>query len=83
MLKIPLPYYIFFSKINIFPEKPIEIKYKNIHLWMPKSLLNSIVKHHILYKLSITTPTEENKLTYKTYNNKLNAIKQKSRTRLF
>ena len=32
----------------------------------------------LIYKLSITTPTEENKLTYTTYNNKLNAIKRKT-----
>ena len=62
----------------IFPEKSVELKYKNRHLWMPKSLLKSIKQNHILYKLSINTPTEANKLTYKTYNNKLNAIKRKA-----
>ena len=45
---------------------------------MPKLLLNSIEKNDILYKLSITTPTEENKLTYKTYSNRLNTIKRKA-----
>ena len=37
----------------IFPEKSVELKYKNRHLWMPKSLLKSIKQNHILYKLSI------------------------------
>ena len=45
---------------------------------MPKSLLKSIRNNHSLYKLSITNPTEINKLIYKTYNNKLNSIKRKA-----
>ena len=45
---------------------------------MPKSLLKSIRNNHRLYKLSITNPTEINKLSYKTYNNKLNSIKRKA-----
>ena len=40
---------------------------------MLKSLLKSIQN-----KLSITNPTEINKLTYKTYNNKLNSVKRKA-----
>ena len=48
------------------------------HSWMPKSLLKSIRHNHSLFKLSITNPTEINKLTYKTYNNKLNSIKRKA-----
>ena len=63
---------------NVFPEKYREIKYKNRHSWMPKSLLKSIRNNHSLYKLSITNPTEINKLTYKTYDNKLNSIKRKA-----
>ena len=62
---------------NVFPEKYIEIKYKNRHSWMPKSLLKSIRNNHSLYKLSITNPAEINKLTYKTYN-KWNSIKRKA-----
>ena len=42
---------------NVFTEKYIEIKYKNRHSWMPKSLLKSIRNNHRLYKLSITNPT--------------------------
>ena len=68
---------------NVFSEKYIEIKYKNRHSWMPKSLLKSIRNNHSLYKLSITNPTEINESTFKTYNNKLISIKKKSRTRLF
>ena len=63
---------------NVFPEKSVEIKYKNRHPWMSKSLLKSIKKNHSLYKLSITSPTAANTLTYKTYNNKLNSIKRKA-----
>ena len=62
---------------NVFPEKSVEIKYKNRHPWMAKSLLKSIKKNHSLYKLSITSPTAANTLTYKTYNNKVNSIKRK------
>ena len=36
---------------NIFPEKSIEIKYKNRHSWMPNSLLKSIKANHVFYKL--------------------------------
>ena len=61
-----------------FQKKSVEIKYKNRHPWMAKSLLKSIIKNHILYKLSITSPTASNTLTYKTYNNKLNSIKRKA-----
>ena len=63
---------------NIFPEKLIQINYKNRHSWMPNSLLKSIKKNHILYKLSLTNPSEINKINYKTYNNKLNSIKRKA-----
>ena len=45
---------------------------------MPNSLLKSIKKNHILYKLSLTNPSEINKINYKTYNNKLNSIKRKA-----
>ena len=63
---------------NVFPEKSVEIKYKNRHPWMAKSLLKSIKQKHSLYKLSITSPTAANTLAYKTYNNKLNSIKRKA-----
>ena len=33
---------------NVFPEKYIEIKYKNRHSWMPKSVLKSIRNNHSL-----------------------------------
>ena len=52
---------------NIFPDKFVDIKYKNIH-----SLIKSIKNNNILYKLSITNPTDINIKTYKVYNNKLN-----------
>ena len=45
---------------------------------MAKSLLKSIKNNNNLYKLSITSPTPANILTYKTYNNKLNSIKRKA-----
>ena len=63
---------------KFFLEEFVEIKYKNIHFWMPNSLVKSIQNNHILYKLSITNPTESNKIIYKTYNNKLNSIKRKA-----
>ena len=63
---------------NIFPEKFVDIKYKNRHSWMPNSLIKSIKNNHILYTLSITNPTDTNKKTYKIYNNKLNSIKRKA-----
>ena len=63
---------------NIFPEKSIEIKYKNRHSWIPNSLLKSIKTNHVLYKLSITKPTKINQATYKNYDNKLNSIKRKA-----
>ena len=63
---------------NIFPEKSIEIKYKNRHSLMPISLLKSIKTNHVLYKLSITKPTKIYQATYKNYNNKLNSIKRKA-----
>ena len=74
MPKIRLQHFmIFFMENfeNIFPEKSIEIKYKNIHSWMPNSLLKLIKTNHVLYKLSITKPTKINQATYKNYNNKL------------
>ena len=70
-------FYDFFLE-NIFPEKSIEIKYKNRHSWMPISLLKSIKTNHVLYKLSITKPTKINQATYKNNNNKLNSIKRKA-----
>ena len=57
---------------NIFPEKYVDIKYKNRHSWLPNSLIKSIKNNHKLYKLSITNPTDINIKTYKVYNNKLN-----------
>ena len=48
---------------NIFPEKFVDIKYKNRHSWMPNTLIKSIKNNHILYKLSITNPTDTNKKT--------------------
>ena len=51
---------------------------KNRHSWMPNSLLKSIKTNHVLYKLSITKPTNINQATYKNYNNKLNSIKRKA-----
>ena len=55
---------------DIFPEKYVEIKYKNRHSWMPNSLKKSIKNNHTLYKLSITNPTDSNKMIYKIHNNK-------------
>ena len=82
MPKIRLQHFMTFSwktlYENIFPEKSIEIKYKNRHSWMPISLLKSIKTNHVLYKLSITKPTKINQATYKNYNNKLNSIKRKA-----
>ena len=68
---------------NIFPEKYVDIKYKNRHSWMPNSLIKSIKNNHILYKLSITNPTDINIKTYKVYNNKLNSIKRKAEREYF
>ena len=68
---------------NIFPEKYVDIKYKNRHSWMPNSLIKSIKNNHILYKLSITNTTDINIKTYKVYNNKLNSIKRKAELEYF
>ena len=68
---------------NTFPEKCVDIKYKNRHSWMPNSLIKSIKNNHILYKLSITNPTDTNKKTYKIYNNILNSIKRKAECEYF
>ena len=67
------PFYDFFMENfkNIFPEKSIEVKYKNRHSWMPNSLLKSIKANHVLYKLSITKPRKINRSTYKDYYNRL------------
>ena len=67
---------------NIFPEKYVDIKYKNRHSWMPNSLIKS-KKNHILYKLSITNPTDITIKTYEVYNNKLNSIKRKAEREYF
>ena len=34
---------------NIFPEKFVDVQYKNRHSWMPNSLMKSITNNHILY----------------------------------
>ena len=72
---------------NIFQEKYVDIKYKNRHSWMPNhwpnSLIKSIKNNHILYKLSITNPTDINIKTYKVYNNKLKSIKRKAEREYF
>ena len=81
MPKISLQHFMIFfleNFENIFPEKSIQIKYKNRHSWMPNSLLKSIKANHVLYKLSITKPTKYNQSTYKNYNNILNSIKTKA-----
>ena len=39
---------------NIFPEKFVDIKYKNRHSWMPNPLIESIKNSHILYSVLLT-----------------------------
>ena len=46
---------------------------------MPNSFFKSIKNNHTLYKLSITNPTDSNKMIYKIHNNKLNSIKSKAK----
>ena len=48
---------------NNFPIEAVDIKYRNNHSWLPKSLAKSIKKKNELYYSS-----------YKTYENKLNSI---------
>ena len=78
-------FFLFFMNTfeNTFPEKFVHIKYKNKHSWMPNSLIKSIQNHHILYKQSITNPTDTNRKTYTIYNNKLNSIKRKEEREYF
>ena len=74
----PAFYDVFLKNLdNNFPEKSVEIKYKNRHSWMSNFLLKSFKANNVLYKLSITKPTETNRSTYKNYNNKLYSIKRK------
>ena len=52
MPKICLHRFMFFlleNFENIFPEKSIEVKYKNRHSWMPNSLLNHQLKQIMLF----------------------------------
>ena len=60
---------------NIFPEKFGDMKI-DVH----GCLTNN---HNILYKLSITNPTDTNRKTYTIYNNKLNSIKRKAEREYF
>ena len=42
-------YLLYYTSENMFPEKYVEIKYKNRHTWMPNSLKNLEINYHTIY----------------------------------